>query len=316
MRILVLGAGVVGSVYAAHLHEAGKDVTVLARGGRLNYIRENGIVLEETGGEGRTVTGIPVIEELEMENSYGLVLVAVRRDQIEGVMESLAPHWNTPNIAFLMSNVAGPDELTRDLGRERVLMGFPSMGGIRKGNSVHYIADNGRRGKGLTITIGELDGRISPRIERITNTFEDTVITVEVVPYIDAWLKNYFAHVLPLAFAIYRSDGNTNALAKDKKTLNLITKASREGIQALKKLRVPITPPKNLPLLDSNLNKWLSHETAEVSIVGHINAARDEFTQLAQDFRTLIQKSSIKTPAIDELLAEVEIELPLPEKHA
>jgi hypothetical protein len=58
--MLFFGAGVLGSVYAARLHEAGVDVTVLARGRRLADIREHGIVLEEFGpgsgprhGEGR-----------------------------------------------------------------------------------------------------------------------------------------------------------------------------------------------------------------------------------------------------------------------
>jgi ketopantoate reductase len=32
LRILVIGAGVIGSVYAAHLQAAGNNVTLLARG--------------------------------------------------------------------------------------------------------------------------------------------------------------------------------------------------------------------------------------------------------------------------------------------
>jgi len=46
MRILVYGAGVVGSQYAALLHRAGHDVSLLARGQRLADLREHGIVLQ------------------------------------------------------------------------------------------------------------------------------------------------------------------------------------------------------------------------------------------------------------------------------
>jgi 2-dehydropantoate 2-reductase len=35
MRILILGAGVIGSVYAGHLRDAGHEVTLMARGRRL-----------------------------------------------------------------------------------------------------------------------------------------------------------------------------------------------------------------------------------------------------------------------------------------
>jgi 2-dehydropantoate 2-reductase len=46
MKILVYGAGVLGSVYAAYLQKAGHDVSILARGQRLVNLRKAGIVLE------------------------------------------------------------------------------------------------------------------------------------------------------------------------------------------------------------------------------------------------------------------------------
>ena len=45
MKILVYGAGNLGSLYAAKLKDAGHDVTILARGKRLHCIREHGILL-------------------------------------------------------------------------------------------------------------------------------------------------------------------------------------------------------------------------------------------------------------------------------
>jgi nucleoside-diphosphate-sugar epimerase len=51
MRILVVGAGVIGSVYAARLLEAGHTVTVCARGRRLRELWDGGLILRdaETG---------------------------------------------------------------------------------------------------------------------------------------------------------------------------------------------------------------------------------------------------------------------------
>jgi 2-dehydropantoate 2-reductase len=42
MKTLFFGAGPVGSVYAYPLHQAGGDVTVLARGERHDWLKENG----------------------------------------------------------------------------------------------------------------------------------------------------------------------------------------------------------------------------------------------------------------------------------
>ncbi|MDQ2831909.1 MAG: hypothetical protein M3Y74_23020, partial [Chloroflexota bacterium] len=46
MTILVYGAGVLGSVYAARLHDAGHTVSILARDQRLADLRAHGIVLD------------------------------------------------------------------------------------------------------------------------------------------------------------------------------------------------------------------------------------------------------------------------------
>jgi ketopantoate reductase len=52
MRVLVLGADVIGSFNAARLARGGADVTLLARGRRLADLRKQGVILEDrrTGG--------------------------------------------------------------------------------------------------------------------------------------------------------------------------------------------------------------------------------------------------------------------------
>lgn len=47
MKILTVGAGVIGSFNPARLTDAGQDVNLLARGRRLADLREHGIVLED-----------------------------------------------------------------------------------------------------------------------------------------------------------------------------------------------------------------------------------------------------------------------------
>jgi ketopantoate reductase len=47
MKLLVYGAGVLGSLFAARMHEAGHDVSLLARGERLAALRRHGVQLAE-----------------------------------------------------------------------------------------------------------------------------------------------------------------------------------------------------------------------------------------------------------------------------
>lgn len=54
MRYVVIGAGAVGGTIGVRLHEAGRDVTVVARGAHLAAIQEHGLRLDEPG-RSRTV---------------------------------------------------------------------------------------------------------------------------------------------------------------------------------------------------------------------------------------------------------------------
>ncbi len=48
MRLLIYGAGVIGSLYATLFSQAGYDVTVYARGKRLEALKEKGLIFLKT----------------------------------------------------------------------------------------------------------------------------------------------------------------------------------------------------------------------------------------------------------------------------
>ena len=49
------------------------------------------------------------------------------------------------------------------------------------------------------------------------------------------------------------------------------------------------------------VRKLLNTEFAELALAGHADAGRDEFRLLDEEFRKFIEKTSVPTPAIDEL---------------
>ena len=49
MRVLIYGAGVIGSLYAALFSEAGIDVAVYARGERLHSLQTKGLLYRKNG---------------------------------------------------------------------------------------------------------------------------------------------------------------------------------------------------------------------------------------------------------------------------
>src|SRR6202171_2073084 len=137
MNILVYGAGVIGSVYATRLQEAGYTVSLLARGKRAVSLRAQGVVLEKASTGQRTTTHVSVVEHLAPTDSYDVVIVTVRLDQLASVLPDLAANHQIPIVLFMLSNPEGMQRLEM-LEAHRVVLGFPSVGGARQGDVIRY----------------------------------------------------------------------------------------------------------------------------------------------------------------------------------
>ena len=74
MRILVCGAGIIGTIYAARLQAGGHCVTVLARGTRLADIRRHGLVLQDMVGRDRSTTLVDATEHRPCEDESSCLL--------------------------------------------------------------------------------------------------------------------------------------------------------------------------------------------------------------------------------------------------
>lgn len=307
MKLLVVGAGVLGSLYAGKLHQAGHQVTILARGKRLADLREFGIVLED-GDTGRQMTlRPPIIETLDPDERYDAALIMVRKNQVADLLPVLAKNTATPTFVFMVNNAAGPDAMAAALGRERVLLGFPGAGGAVEGHVVTY--RQLKKGSQPT-TLGELDGSTTPRLKQVANALRSAGFPVAISPNIDAWLKTHVALVSPIAHAIYMMGGSLHRLVHTPDAMLIVIRAIREGTAVLRKLEIPVTPAKYaflqvLPeqLLKSVLSKAWDSEAAVLVMERHANHARDEMEHLASEFRSLIDAAGIPTPYIDRLAA-------------
>lgn len=324
MKILIYGAGVLGSLYAARLQEAGHDVSVLARGRRLEELREHGVVLREARTGRQAVTRVGVVERLAPHEAYDLVVVIVRKNQLPSVLDALAESGSASDVLFMLNNASGPRQLTDVLGRERVILGFPGAGGWRKGHVVNYLIAPGWLQKVQTTTFGELDGGASPRLGRIMGAFRGAGFPVAASPNMDAWLKTHASVVVPLASAVHAAGGDVRRLSRTRDALVLTVRAIRENLRVLRALGVPVTPgalralgwlPE--PLLVALLRPLLDTEIAEAGLGPHAGAAPDETAQLASELAELARAAGASTPAADRLRGHLDPAAPsIPEGGA
>ena len=87
MRILIYGAGVIGSLYAALLADQ-NSVSVYARGNRLKDLLEHGLLYYDKTGAVKTAD-VKVISKLEDDDIYDYIFVTVRQNQLYTALEEL-----------------------------------------------------------------------------------------------------------------------------------------------------------------------------------------------------------------------------------
>ena len=73
MRILIYGAGVIGSLYAALFAEAGYDTNIYARGKRLEALRNNGLQYKKN--QEVIKAEVRILGELPNDEIYDFVFI-------------------------------------------------------------------------------------------------------------------------------------------------------------------------------------------------------------------------------------------------
>lgn len=309
MKTLVFGAGPLSSLYSHILSQAGRDVTILARGKRYDFIKANGLVLVDEITGARGASKVQVVDELNSDDDYDLVIVLIRKNKLLPVFEVLRANLNIKNILFMGNNALGFEQYLRYLPQEKVLFGFPHAGGGIIEHTVHYVDREKVGGKQRPVTIGEIDGDTKERTQAIKSLFKTSGVPVDIAGDIDGWLKYHIALVSPMANALYKHGCDNYSLAKDKKTIRMMVQAAKEGGRVLKALGYSKRYPFQFNLfywLPEMLNVkvvqgLLESKFAEVAFALHVRAARDEMRELADEFQNLINKTSVETPNIDKL---------------
>jgi len=124
-RVLIGGAGVIGSIYTVKFIEVGIDVTIFTRSDRLKALQENGLQYNEKVAV-KSIK-VNVIGTLGNEDIYGFIFVPVRYDQSESALLALKSN-KSRNIVTMANNSAGFSAWP-DIVGDRLLPTFPGAGG-------------------------------------------------------------------------------------------------------------------------------------------------------------------------------------------
>lgn len=180
VHVVVVGAGSLGSAIGGTLAGGGHQVTLVSRNAaHVAAIRERGLRLDD--GVSTVTVSVDAATGCHEVAVADLVIVLVKSFDTTDAVAAARPVVGPETIVLTLQNGVGCEEMIADVvGRERVIAGRTFVGGrIVEPGLVEYGID------GRTTTIGELDGSITERVERVAAAFEAvgmrTVVTDDVV---------------------------------------------------------------------------------------------------------------------------------------
>jgi 2-dehydropantoate 2-reductase len=232
MKILVMGAGAVGSFYGGKLANAGHEVTFVARGEHLRALRERGLSIKSYQGDFH-LERVHATDRPAEAGTCDLVLVCVKSYDTVTAAQALHPVIEPDTIILSLQNgVENEEQLERELGRGNVMGGMAYIGVdvVSPGVVVHSVA--GR------LAFGERDGQRTPEAERLEQVFLAAGIQAELSTDISVtlWDKLVWNAAFNAICALARSTvgevlthPQTRALVRDT-MLEVIAVARAQGL--------------------------------------------------------------------------------------
>ena len=186
MKIAVVGAGAMGSVYAGLLAEGGNEVwAVDVDKAHIDAIRNKGLHLEGKSGD-RVIPMNATIDAKDV-GPCDLVVIATKARHVDAAARSAVPLLGTDTMIVTIQNGLGAAErIARSIDPRNVVIGVAGGFGasVRGPGHVHH---NGME----LIRLGEMTGPVTPRLEKIAKVWNDAGFRVKAFDDIDqlVWEK-------------------------------------------------------------------------------------------------------------------------------
>ena len=291
MRILIYGAGVIGSLYAALFAEAGYDTSVYARGKRLEFLKKNGLLYKKNQNIKRAETTI--LEELSDNDVYNFVLLTVRENQLYEALAELKNN-KSDTIVTMVNSLDSYKKWEDIVGIGSILPAFPGAGGS--------INDDGILDAALTprmiqpTTFAEISGNKSERTKHFSKILKHAHIPYQEVKDMHMWQLCHLAMVVPIADAYYEADCPERA-GRDWKIMKKTAERLKRNFIFLRKQEGKLSPWKMnifrflpLPFLTIMLAITFESSFGDKFMYQHAVKAPDEMRELHKQFYAYMRR--------------------------
>jgi len=189
MKIAVIGAGGVGGFFGGKLARAGFDVTFIARGAHLEAIKAKGLKVLSTEGDFE-VNPVKATDDFNEIGDVELVILGTKAWQVSEVAANLKKVNNGCTVLPLQNGVMAYDEISAELGKERVLGGLCRI--FSKIEAPGVIKHTGAE---ASLVFGEMDNRKTERTGKFLEAFRQSGIKARISEDIQAELWKKFINI-------------------------------------------------------------------------------------------------------------------------
>ena len=256
MKILMVGAGIIGSIYGWAFAEAGHEVTHLVRPGRAAQFA-SGIEIDMYDvrkGYKRDFLGhypIKATESVLPDARFDLVVVPIKHYHLVETLEQLVPQTGNADYWLLTQNWDGVEAINAILPPARYVYGDAKAGGKFEGHTlIATIA---------SVDIGQVDSRHDASLEKVVRLCESAQIGVTVQENILHYLWVQYAVTGGLWPALVKGGSLAGALA-NRQIGEQAFRAVRECLEIVTKRGVDLKkyPETKMYMNSSPVGLWIA----------------------------------------------------------
>ncbi len=259
MRVLIIGAGIVGSIYGWALAQNGHNVVHLVRSGRASGLSE-GLMVDITDrrkahkGNFRGLYRLTAIETLSPADPFELIIVPVKHYRLTEILKEVVPRVGPANFLLLTQNWRGTSEIDPILARSRYVYGDAKAGGSFSQSTLVAALK--------AIDMGSPEGEPSALARKLESLFASTDIQTrlhaDMLHYL--WIQYAITGGLWAALIQARS---LDQLLSDREATSAALSAVRECLQLVELRGVDLSRyPETRPYLTNSelrrrVNIWM-----------------------------------------------------------
>jgi len=256
MKILIVGAGIIGTTYGWAFAEAGHEVIHLVRPGKAAKFADGFAIdmYDVRKGHKRDLVGhypICVTEALDPSDGYELVIVPTKHYHLIDTLMQIAPQAGNADFLLLTQNWDGTEEIDAILPQSRYVFGDAKAGGKFDENKlIATIA---------SVDIGQVGGRRDASLDKVIALCESAQVAFTVHENILHYLWVQYAITGGLWPALVKA-GSLEAVLSNRQIGEQGIRAVREALEVVVHRGVDLAkfPETKMYMNNSPFGMWIA----------------------------------------------------------